>query len=127
MTELDEFKNFCKHLSEESGRIIKEYFRSGIKVETKGDESPVTIADKKAEEVMRKLIEKEYPGHGIIGEEFGLTNEDSEYKWILDPIDGTKSFVTGTITFGTLIALTKNEQPILGVINQPIKNSFKIG
>lgn len=127
ISELEEFKNFIKHLSDKSGKIIRSYFRKSIVVENKPDESPVTIADKKAEEVMRELIMKEFPEHGILGEEFGEYNADAEYKWILDPIDGTKSFISGAVTFGTLIALVKNGQPILGVINQPILNEFLIG
>ncbi len=124
---MDELKKFCKHLSDESGKVIKQYFRSDVNIETKGDDSPVTIADKKAEETMRELIMKHYPGHGILGEEFGNYNEEAEYRWILDPIDGTKSFITGTVTFGTLIALTKNGKPVLGVINQPILGEYLIG
>lgn len=127
MNEVNELKNFCEHLANESGKIIRQYFRTNVDVETKDDESPVTIADKKTEEVMRDLIEKEFPEHGILGEEFGKTNPDAEYQWILDPIDGTKSFITGAVTFGTLIALLKNEKPILGVINQPILNEFLLG
>ena len=124
---MNEFRKFSKYLSEESGKIIRNYFRTNISIDSKADESPVTIADKSAEEKMRELIMKEFPGHGIIGEEFGTHNEDAEYKWILDPIDGTKSFICGTVTFGTLIALTKNGEPILGVINQPVLNEFLIG
>jgi len=124
---MNELKKFSKYLADESGKIIRNYFRTNISVDSKTDESPVTIADKKAEEKMRELIMKEFPQHGIIGEEFGTHNEHAEYKWILDPIDGTKSFISGTITFGTLIALTKNNEPILGVINQPILNEFLIG
>ncbi len=127
MNELNEAKNFCKALANESGKIIKNYWRSGISVDTKKDLSPVTIADKKAEELMRGMIIKYFPDHGILGEEFGEHNPDSEYKWVLDPIDGTKSFICGTITFGTLIALLKNGKPVLGVINQPILNEFLIG
>ncbi len=93
----------------------------------KKDDSPVTIADKKAEEVIRNLISKEFPGHGILGEEFGEENIESEYKWVIDPIDGTKSFIHGMITFGTLIGLLKNGKPVLGVINQPVINEFLIG
>ncbi|MFH1197455.1 MAG: histidinol-phosphatase [bacterium] len=127
MDELTTIKNFSRVLAEESGKIIRQYFRSEIAVESKADESPVTIADKKAEEEMRELIMKEFPTHGIIGEEFGNHNESAEYKWVLDPIDGTKSFICGAVTFGTLIALMKNGKPILGVINQPVLNEFLIG
>lgn len=127
MHELNEFRQFSKWLADESGKIIKHYWRSGISVENKPDLSPVTIADKKAEELMRGMIMKEFPDHGILGEEFGEHNPDAGYKWILDPIDGTKSFICGTVTFGTLIALLKNDNPILGVINQPILNEFLIG
>jgi histidinol phosphatase-like enzyme (inositol monophosphatase family) len=127
MDELKEYSLFARNLAELSGKIIKSYFRSDITIDTKADMSPVTIADKKAEELMRNLIMKNYPEHGIIGEEFGSYNEKSEYQWILDPIDGTISFICGAISFGTLIALTKNGQPILGVINQPILKEFLIG
>jgi len=124
---LDEFKKFAEMLSIESTKIIKQYFRTQLKVESKEDNSPVTIADKNAEETMRELISKHYPTFGIIGEEFGIHNPDAEYKWILDPIDGTKSFICGALSFGTLIAVTKNNVPILGIINQPILNEFLIG
>ena len=123
----NELKLFAKHLADESGKIITGYFRKEISIDTKTDSSPVTIADKKAEEKMRELIMKEFPSHGILGEEFGKHNEEAEYQWILDPIDGTKSFICGTVTFGTLIALLKNGEPILGVINQPVLNEFLIG
>ncbi len=127
MNELIEFKKFAKELSIISGNIIRSYFRKKINVESKSDQSPVTIADKKAEERMRELIMIEFPSHGIIGEEFGEFNPDADYKWILDPIDGTKSFIAGTVTFGTLIALLKNGEPVIGVINQPVLNEFLIG
>jgi histidinol phosphatase-like enzyme (inositol monophosphatase family) len=124
---MNEINSFIKLLANESGKIIKNYFRIPISIDTKADLTPVTIADKKAEEVMREMIMKEFPEHGILGEEFGKYNEQSEYQWILDPIDGTKSFICGTVTFGTLIALLKNGEPIIGVINQPILNEFLIG
>ncbi len=127
MTELNEIKKFIELLANESGDIIRKYFRSGIAVETKSDDSPVTIADKTTEEKLRELIMKEFPEHGILGEEFGTHNEGAEYQWILDPIDGTKSFISGAVTFGTLIALMKNGEPILGAINQPILKEFLIG
>jgi len=125
--EIAEFKKFTELLTNESGKIIRSYFRSDFKIETKSDNSPVTIADKSTEEKLRELIMKEYPHHGILGEEFGKHNEDAEYQWILDPIDGTKSFVCGAVTFGTLIALMKNGEPILGVFHQPILDEHLIG
>ena len=127
MDDLKEFKSFCKELANVSSDIIKQYFRKKITVEAKYDSSPVTIADKRAEEIMRELIMKQFPDHGIIGEEFGISNEQAEYKWVLDPIDGTKSFICGAYSFGTLIALLKNGKPILGVYIHPILNDFMIG
>jgi len=127
MENLIEFKKFTYYLANISANIIKQYFRTGVNIEHKEDNSPVTVADKNAEEAMRRAIIEEYPEHGIIGEEFGSYKEDAEYKWVLDPIDGTKSFICGVLSFGTLIALLKNDEPILGVINQPILNEFLIG
>lgn len=122
-----EFFDFSHHLAQISGSIIRKYFRSEISIDSKDDLSPVTIADKKSEDLMREEIFKHFPDHGIIGEEFGNHNADAEYVWVLDPIDGTKSFISGALTFGTLIALLQNGKPILGVINQPIINEFLIG
>jgi len=127
MNELIDHKNFCKVLAQASADVIQKYFRSGVSVELKADNSPVTVADKKAEEVMRELIAKHYPDDGIFGEEFGETNKSTEYTWILDPIDGTKSFICGAYSFGTLIGLLKKGDPILGVYNHPILNDFLIG
>ncbi|GMU86483.1 MAG: putative monophosphatase [Ignavibacteriales bacterium] len=122
-----EFEPFLRLLAESSGDIIRQYFRAEFHTETKQDDSPVTIADRRAEEKLREMILKEFPDHGILGEEFGMYNEGAEWQWILDPIDGTKSFICGTVTFGTLIALTRHGQPVLGVINQPILREFLIG
>ena len=127
MDNISEFKKFMNYLANLSANTIRPYFRAEISIEHKEDNTPVTIADKKAEEVMHSAIIKEYPDHGIIGEEFGSHNEDAEYKWVLDPIDGTKSFISGALSFGTLIALLKNDEPILGIINQPILNELLIG
>jgi myo-inositol-1(or 4)-monophosphatase len=127
LMDLVELTPFLKILAKESSAIIKKYFRADIKIENKADLSPVTIADKLTEEKMRELILKQFPTHGIIGEEFGNHNPDAEYVWVLDPIDGTKSFISGALSFGTLIALMKNGNPIIGVINHPILNEFLIG
>ena len=124
---LNELLPFVKLLADKSADIIKEYFRSSINVESKSDSSPVTIADKRAEELMREMIMKEFPDNGIIGEEFGNYNNQAEYVWVLDPIDGTKSFISGALSFGTLIALLKNGSPVLGVINHPILKELLIG
>ena len=124
---LKDLTSFLQLLSDESAVIIKQYFRTSVNIESKSDSSPVTIADKLAEEKMREIITKEFPSHGIIGEEFGNKNTDAEYVWVLDPIDGTKSFISGALSFGTLIALLKNSKPIIGVINHPILNEFLIG
>ena len=127
MNDLTEYKTFCEELAKTSSEIIRRYFRTAVSVESKPDNSPVTVADKKAEEVMSELILKYFPDHGIFGEEFGETNKGAEYTWILDPIDGTKSFICGAFSFGTLIGLLKNGKPILGVYNHPILNDFLIG
>ena len=124
---MQEFVDFSKELAQASGGVIKRYFRSGVAVETKDDDSPVTIADRQAEEVMREMIMKAYPDHGIIGEEFGNYNEEAEYQWVLDPIDGTKSFVSGTFLFGTLIGLMKAGQPIVGAIHHPVTSHLLVG
>ncbi len=121
------FYKFIKQLSLISTEIITQYFTTDLTIEYKHDQSPVTIADKIAEEKMRNLIMKNYPEHGIIGEEFGLHQQGAEYQWVLDPIDGTKSFIHGVPTFGTLIALLHNGQPILGAIKLPIQNDFLFG
>jgi len=110
---------FIGELTQESGQIIKHYFSNpDLEVEFKKDESPVTVADRKAEEIMRKIIENKFPDHGVIGEEYGSVRNDAEYVWVLDPIDGTKAFAKTCPLFGTLICLTKNGQPILGLLNE---------
>ncbi|RKY91596.1 MAG: histidinol-phosphatase [Ignavibacteriae bacterium] len=127
MTNQSEFREFINHLANISGKIIRNYFRADINIDSKADNSPVTIADRKAEEVMREEIMRNFPEHGIIGEEFGNYNDSAEFIWTLDPIDGTKSFICGALSFGTLIALLKNGKPVLGAINQPVLNELLIG
>ena len=122
-----EFIEFLKELAEESGSIIRKYFRSKINIEYKSDTTPVTAADREAEIKLREMIMEKFPDHGILGEEFENINPDAVYQWILDPIDGTKNFVTGTCLFGSLIALLKSGKPILGMINNPILNHVLIG
>lgn len=124
----EEFVNFIHRLAEESAQVIKPYFADlNFEIEMKEDKTPVTQADRQAEAVMRRLIHKEFPNHGIIGEEFGRENDTAEFVWILDPIDGTISFTSGCPLFGTLICLLHEGQPILGAINQPILDLLCIG
>jgi histidinol phosphatase-like enzyme (inositol monophosphatase family) len=119
--------NFIQELAQASGQIIRKYFRNPLEVDAKPDSTPVTIADRQSELIMRELISQRYPNHGILGEEFEDVNSDAEFQWILDPIDGTKTFVSGTYLFGTLIALLKDGKPIWGAINNPITGQFLIG
>jgi len=119
--DLDAFLAFAQRLADAAGEVIRPYFRKPLVVDDKADLSPVTAADRQAEEIMRALIEAHYPEHGILGEEFGrVRDDDAEYVWVLDPIDGTKSFISGVPLFGTLIALTRHRRPIIGIIDQPI-------
>lgn len=119
---------FVQKLADKSAAIITPYFaNNNLEVEMKSDETPVTHADRNAEKVMRDLINREYPTHGIIGEEFGEENPDAEFVWVIDPIDGTKSFASGCPLFGTLIGLLHEGRPAIGAINQPILNQFCYG
>lgn len=119
--------SFCKELAAASSAIIRRYYRTAYAVDTKHDESPVTIADREAELAMRALIMARFPGHGILGEEFGLHQPDAPYRWVLDPIDGTKNFISHSYLFGTLIALLYEGKPILGVIHHPMTGDLLIG
>lgn len=107
-------------MADEAGKIIRQHFRTGFEVESKADETPVTIADRAIESALREIVEKQRPEDGILGEEYGPKESRNGYRWVFDPIDGTKSFVIGRPTFGTLIALWKEDTPLLGLIDQPI-------
>ena len=124
---MDEFKAFSRQLADAGGKVIRKYFRKEVPIEVKKDLTPVTIADREAENVMRKMIQEHFPDHGIIGEEFETKGVGKEFQWTLDPIDGTKNFLAGTNLFGSLIALLQNGIPILGVINNPITGQFLLG
>mmetsp|Transcript_117713 Transcript_117713/g.327817 ORF Transcript_117713/g.327817 Transcript_117713/m.327817 type:complete len:661 (-) Transcript_117713:112-2094(-) len=127
------FVSFAGKLADTARKEILPYWRKAIPVESKIEndrpvaESPVTIADRNAETAMRKLIEAHYPDHGIFGEEFGVTRGDAEFCWVIDPIDGTKSFITGKPLFGTLVALCHRGRPIIGVIDQCVLNERWVG
>ena len=122
---LRELLGFANRLADASGAVIKRYFRTGIEITDKKDKgegrySPVTAADQGAEAAIRTLIKAEHPDHGIMGEEHGHENPDARFTWVIDPIDGTKAFITGLPTWGTLIALNDMGRPVLGLLDQPI-------
>jgi inositol-phosphate phosphatase/L-galactose 1-phosphate phosphatase/histidinol-phosphatase len=124
---LDAYLALAAELADAAGAAIRPYFRTVLAVDDKADLSPVTAADRTAEAAMRRLVKARFPEHGIIGEEYGPEREDAEFVWVLDPIDGTKSFISGVPLFGTLIALARQGRPILGIIDQPISRERWIG
>jgi len=101
------------------GEHTLKYFKKDINIISKEDDSPVTVADRETEQVMRSEIQKRFPDHGIIGEEYGQTNEESNITWVLDPIDGTKSFIHGVPFYTTLIGVLIDDEPVVGIINAP--------
>jgi myo-inositol-1(or 4)-monophosphatase len=119
MTAYREETELALRMVQEAGKVILPYFQTALQVETKQDNSPVTIADKNAEEALRKLMEKHTPDYGIIGEEFGSRSGQAGREWVIDPIDGTKAFIHGVPLFGTLLALLEDGKPLVGVISLP--------
>jgi myo-inositol-1(or 4)-monophosphatase len=126
--DLAPYRKFIVELAEKSGDFIRPFFANpDLKVELKADQTPVTLADRGAEELMRRLIREKFPAHGILGEEFGAENAGAEFVWTLDPVDGTKSFAAACPLFGTLIALAHQGQPVLGAIHQPVLRQLAVG
>ncbi len=129
-SELQQLKDFAGELAESARSEILPYFRVSVVVEDKGSPSqfdPVTIADKAAETAMRRIIKEQYPQHGILGEEHGYQAGDVNLTWVLDPIDGTRAFITGLPLWGVLIALFDGQRPVLGVMDQPVLQERYIG
>lgn len=118
-TDLQQLLDAAKEFGKAGGDSTLNYFNSSFDLEFKGDQSPVTNADRESESIIRELIKKHFPGHGIIGEEFGAENEDSEVVWVLDPIDGTQSFIHGVPLYTTLIGVLINNEPKVGMIYAP--------
>jgi histidinol-phosphatase len=110
---------FAVEVAWRAGRSAFAHYQTGITAETKDDASPVTLADRTAEQLARELIESRFPADGIIGEEFGAVREGARRRWILDPIDGTRTFVRGVPLFGCLLALEENDEPVIGVMYFP--------
>ena len=125
--ELSELVEFAELAARASAQVILPYFQSSLNVEKKADGSPVTIADKKAEQCILDLIRKHRPDDGWLGEEFGAEDGSSGYRWIIDPIDGTIAFIHGVPLFGTLLAVQKDGEMLLGLINMPALQEMIIG
>jgi fructose-1,6-bisphosphatase/inositol monophosphatase family enzyme len=124
---LDDDIALAQRLAEAAGEAIRPHFRSGVATERKADASPVTLADRAAEEAMRRILKAERPQDTVIGEEFGTDEGTSGRSWVLDPIDGTAGFLAGRAIFGTLIALVVEGWPVMGVIDQPIAGERWVG
>lgn len=121
---IQELLQAATEIAQIGGQNTLKYFKKEMKVISKADDSPVTIADRETEQIMRAEITKRYPKHGIIGEEFGKTNEESNIQWVLDPIDGTKSFIHGVPFYTTLIGVLVDGEPQVGIINAPALNEL---
>jgi len=116
---LDELLDLALAAASESGEVALRYFTRDVQVEVKSDQTPVTVADREGEKLLRAKIEERFPGHGIVGEEFGVVREHATYRWILDPIDGTQSFIHGVPLWGVMVGVEKNQEPVLGVVHFP--------
>lgn len=112
----------ANQMADRARSILQPYFRTRLPIQDKADTSPVTVADRETETALRTMVESHFPEHNIIGEEHGQRQQGGRFTWVIDPIDGTKSFVSGMPTFGTLISLQDTGQPILGVIDIPISD-----
>ncbi len=124
---LDAYIAAAEAAADAAGAVIRPYFRAGAAAEVKDDASPVTIADRNAETAMRALLTERFPDHGVLGEEAGLDRPDARLRWVLDPIDGTRAFITGRPVFGTLVALLDGETPLVGIIDQPVTGERWVG
>lgn len=126
-SDLRRYLELAVRLADAVRPVVLRHFRAGVAIDTKEDASPVTRADRDAESTMRAMIATTVPDHGILGEEHGRDRVDAEWVWVLDPIDGTASFVTGKPLWGTLIALARGGRPVLGLIDIPALSERWIG
>lgn len=124
MSELQHYLDFAIDAAWQAGRVTLGYFQREIAVERKADDTPVTMADREAERTLREMIERYWPDHGIVGEEYGAVGDDRRLRWVVDPIDGTKSFIHGVPIYANLVALLDGDEPLLGVINLPALNEM---
>lgn len=122
LSDINSLALFAEQVADKSREISLSYFRNNLQIEYKVDESPVTVADRETEALIREMIESRYPDHSIYGEEHGASTKDSPYIWVIDPIDGTMNFVSGMPLYGTLIALLYKGRPVVGVVDIPALN-----
>ncbi len=115
-----ELASFAAALADEARGLSRRWFRTPVAIDTKADDSPVTIADREVEAALRRRIAERFPDHGIFGEEHGRDRLDSEIVWVIDPIDGTRSFISGWPVYGTLLAVLERGVPVVGVIDMPV-------
>jgi len=125
--DLPSLLRFAHRLADTARPITLSYFRKPLPVEHKADDSPVTVADRETEAALRAMIAQHFPGHGIYGEEHGSVNPEGPYTWVIDPIDGTRAFISGFPLFGTLIGLLEQGRPLLGVLEMPALGERWIG
>jgi histidinol phosphatase-like enzyme (inositol monophosphatase family) len=122
-----ELLNAAIEISATAAAIPMRHYRSDLTVENKADESPVTIADRETEEHIRAAIQQRFPSHGIFGEEFGRSRAEAEFTWVIDPVDGTRSFISGVPLFGMLICVMQGDTPVAGVIRMPALGEWFAG
>lgn len=130
ISDLITFKAFANQLADAAGQVILPHFRQAVSIDNKHDGGgfdPVTEADRQAEEVIRQMIRRQFPDHGIMGEEYGFEPGRSPLTWVIDPIDGTRAFMCGMAQWGTLIALNDGSRPVVGVLDQPYTQERWIG
>lgn len=116
---IQQYLDFAMEAAWNAGQLTLRYFQTGVQVDRKEDDSPVTAADRGSEELLRRAIESRFPGHAILGEEQGTTEADSPHRWILDPIDGTQSFIRGVPLYAVLVGLEREGEMIVGVCHLP--------
>ena len=116
---LQEYAEFAEAAARAAGELTLRYYQKSPEVEIKADRSPVTVADHESEKLLRSRIEERFPDHGILGEEFGLARPEAMMRWLLDPIDGTQSFIRGVPLYGVMVGLVEGNDPVLGVVHFP--------
>lgn len=119
---LDELLELALEAAREAGEVALRYFQRDVELEWKSDQTPVSVADREAERHLRSRIEGRFPDHGILGEEFGAVRGDAAYRWFLDPIDGTQSFIRGVPLWGVMVGLEKEGESVVGVLHFPALN-----